>query len=79
MSRVANHTILGFLYQFNKTLLIILESDDSKDIIVEGPIEDIDRRDSDGSIEAIQCKYHAGKSKPIVESRPKRVYHCVHG
>jgi len=58
MSRVADSTIKGFLYQFNKTLIEILDSDHNKEITIEGIIEDIDIESSSGDIIAIQCKYH---------------------
>ena len=56
-SRVADSTLKGFLYQFNKTMLEILESTDQV-IHVEGIVEDIDVYNPDNSIKAIQCKYH---------------------
>jgi hypothetical protein len=62
MSRAADYTIQGFLYQFNKTLLEILKSSDEAEIIVEGIIEDIDVVASTG-LTAIQCKYHEAKEK----------------
>lgn len=56
-SRNANDTILGYFYQFNKTIIEILkETDDNNMITVEG-IEDIDVEKSN-EIETIQCKYH---------------------
>lgn len=42
MSRVADSTIQGFLYQFNITLQEILRSSEDDEITVEGIIEDID-------------------------------------
>lgn len=62
MSRVADYTIKGFLYQFNLTLLEILNSRDDETITVEGIIEDIDIKSQD-IITAIQCKYHETKGK----------------
>ncbi|EPZ53342.1 hypothetical protein H477_5105 [[Clostridium] sordellii ATCC 9714] len=53
MGRTADYTIKGFLYQFNLTLLKILESEDNDEITVEGIIEDIDVN-SNGLINAIQ-------------------------
>jgi hypothetical protein len=38
MSRVADYTIKGFLYQFHKTLLEILTSAADAEITVEGPV-----------------------------------------
>ena len=57
MARVANYTIKGFLYQFNVTLLAILDSQENSVTTVEGLIEDIDIADAD-QITAFQCKYH---------------------
>jgi hypothetical protein len=57
MSRVADYTIKGFLYQFHKTLLEVLNSPADAEVTVEGPIEDIDIETPHG-ITAIQCKYH---------------------
>lgn len=56
-SRVADSTIKGFVYQFNKTILEILDSP-AATIHVEGIVEDVDVYDADNSITAIQCKYH---------------------
>jgi len=57
MDRIADYTIQGFLYQFNKTLLEILQNSDDSNLTVEGIIEDIDVVSGSG-IKAIQCKYH---------------------
>jgi len=57
MPRTADYTIQGFLYQFNKTVLEILNSPGDAEITVEGIIEDIDVSKSSG-MTAIQCKYH---------------------
>src|SRR5690606_9504062 len=57
MSREADHTIKGFLYQFNKTLNAILMSNETENVQIEGIIEDIDIRTSNLT-NAIQCKYH---------------------
>jgi hypothetical protein len=61
-ARTADYAIQGFLYQFNKTLLAIMESSDAAEIVVEGIIEDIDVHEPILTT-AIQCKYHEGKSK----------------
>ncbi len=55
--RSADYTIQGFIYQFNKTLLEILNADDGQTITVEGIIEDIDIAGARDDT-AIQCKYH---------------------
>jgi hypothetical protein len=57
MPRAADHTIQGFLYQFNKTALEILNAQDDDTITVEGIVEDIEV-ESPASLTAIQCKYH---------------------
>lgn len=56
MSRVADSTIKGFIYQFNLTLNEVLKSS-NEEIQVEGIIEDIDIR-YNNMTKAIQCKYH---------------------
>jgi hypothetical protein len=58
MSRTAESTIKGFLYQFQKTIKSILESSYDDKITVEGIVEDVDVSHIDGSTTAIQCKYH---------------------
>lgn len=62
MSRVADSTIKGFLYQFNLTLKNLFELPSDKEIQVEGIIEDIDILSND-DITAIQCKYHESQEK----------------
>lgn len=58
-SREATEAITGYFYQFDKTILEILESKKDDDVIwVEG-IEDIDIT-SDLESTTIQCKYYAG-------------------
>lgn len=59
--RVATHAIQGFIYQFNKTLLTILESTDDAKVTIEGLIEDIDIVEPQKTT-AIQCKYHEGQA-----------------
>ncbi len=73
MSRTADYTIQGFLYQFNKTLLEILSSPDDAVITIEGIVEDIDIETS-SMLTAIQCKYHETQKytpgkiyKPLIE------------
>ncbi|ARU57809.1 hypothetical protein OLMES_3788 [Oleiphilus messinensis] len=63
--RVADSTIKGFLYQFNKTILEIVNADDEDVITVEGVVEDVDVLSASGELEAIQCKYHETKEKFI--------------
>lgn len=74
MSRVADLTIKGFLYQFNLTALEILNLAHDEDLCIEGIIEDIDIISKE-EITAIQCKYHESKEsfelsalyKPILQ------------
>ena len=70
VSRAADYTIQGFIYQFNKTLLAILDSTDEATIVVEGVIEDIDIHEPLQTT-AIQCKYHEsqGNCSPGVIAR----------
>ena len=55
--RQANSTIKGYLYQFNKSILEILNADDEASITLEGVIEDIDIQLPNATT-TIQCKYH---------------------
>jgi len=41
MPQAADYIIKGFLYQFNKTLLEILNSQEDSIITVEGIVEDV--------------------------------------
>lgn len=74
MSREADYTIKGFVYQFNKTLEQLLTEPEGTEIIVEGIIEDIDVIAPEIT-KAIQCKYHETKrnynpsdiAKPILQ------------
>ena len=59
--RSAEDTIAGYYYQFDKTILDILNLEQDQTITIEG-IEDIDIEDLPDDNVAIQCKYHA-KSK----------------
>ncbi len=61
--RIADSTIKGFLYQFNKTILEVANADDEDVITVEGVVEDVDVLSASGELEAIQCKYHESKEK----------------
>lgn len=58
MSRTAESTIKGFLYQFHKSINEILQLENGEVITLEGIIEDIDLEGNDGAYTAIQCKYH---------------------
>lgn len=57
MTRTAEYSIQGFIYEFNKCLFEILSSEVDREIRVNGIIEDIDII-SNQTIDAIQCKYH---------------------
>lgn len=57
MSRTADYTIQGFLYQFNKAALEILDAHDDDKVTVEGIIEDIEVT-TPAKLKAVQCKYH---------------------
>jgi hypothetical protein len=62
MSRTADYTIQGFIYQFIITFQKILEDSSDSDITIEGIIEDIDILTPLG-YEVFQCKYHECKTK----------------
>lgn len=61
--RIADSTIKGFLYQFNKTILEIANADDEDVITVEGVVEDVDVLSASGELKAIQCKYHESRER----------------
>lgn len=61
MTRTADYTIKGFLYQFNKTVLEILRADDNAIVNIEGVIEDVEVVTPTMTI-GIQCKYHEASS-----------------
>ncbi len=55
--RNASETILGYFYQFDKTIIeIFKQTNDDNVVTIEG-IEDIDIEKTD-EVETIQCKYH---------------------
>lgn len=58
-NRAANATIKGYLYQFDYSLLKILESENDDDTFVIEGAEDIDIYDTDTSMH-VQCKYYEG-------------------
>lgn len=62
MTRTADYTIQGFIYQFIITFHKLLVSPDDSEITVEGIVEDIDILTPTGQ-EAVQCKYHESKQK----------------
>ena len=55
--RTATDTIKGYFYQFDLSILQLLELDDESDKITVEGIEDIDI-DNATTQTAIQCKYH---------------------
>lgn len=72
MNRTADATILGFNYQFNKSILEILKADDDKtQIMLEGTKEDLDIFLPNKTI-AIQCKYYESTENltPSVLAKP---------
>jgi hypothetical protein len=62
ISRTADYTIQGFLYQFHKTLLEIQSKPSEEFVSIEGIIEDVEVFTA-GRTEAIQCKYHESIEK----------------
>jgi len=62
LERTADYTIQGFIYQFNKTLLEILNDKDDSMISIEGIVEDIEVK-TPLVTKAIQCKYHEASEK----------------
>lgn len=67
VNRSASHIIKGYLYQFDKTILEILNSTDDKVIIIED-VEDVDSESAAGR-EAIQCKYLPSKTYSLAHIR----------
>lgn len=58
-SRSANATIKGYFYQFDHTILQILQaSSNDSSVVIEG-IEDVDVEDDNDSV-LVQCKYYEG-------------------
>jgi hypothetical protein len=72
MSRTADYTIQGFIYQFIITFHKLLTSTDDAVITVEGIMEDIDIVTPTAQ-EAVQCKYHESKQKFTLSSIYKPV------
>lgn len=56
--RNASKTILGYFYQFDKTIIEILKQTNDDNIVTIEGIEDIDIEKTD-EVETIQCKYHS--------------------
>jgi len=58
-NRSANATIKGYFYQFDHTILQILQAaSGNSSVVIEG-IEDVDIEDGDDSV-LVQCKYYEG-------------------
>lgn len=77
MTRAADYTIQGFLYQFNKTLVQILRSSEDAVVTVEGIIEDIEVADG-GLTRAIQCKYHEANVAYAISAIYKPLIQMMH-
>ena len=55
--RSATNTIKGYFYQFDKSILEILEQSNETNIVTIEGVEDIDIENSD-EIQFVQCKYY---------------------
>ena len=62
MTRTAEHSIRGYVYQFVQYLRELLNADDDSTVTIEGVVEDIDLKTASG-YKAIQCKYHESADK----------------
>jgi hypothetical protein len=58
-NRSANATIKGYFYQFDHTILQILQAASGNSTVVIEGIEDVDIEDGDDSV-LVQCKYYEG-------------------
>ncbi|GAA4096571.1 hypothetical protein [Actinomadura miaoliensis] len=67
-TRVAGPTIKGYAYQFDQTIIAILDAETTNGTVVIEGCEDIDIH-TDGGIEAVQCKYHEERSFSLVGLR----------
>lgn len=74
MDRTATATIEGFNYQYNKSILEILNAKKGTKVMLEGLIEDIDVVDDGEIITAIQCKYYESQKKITPSSIAKAVF-----
>jgi hypothetical protein len=70
--RSATHTIAGYHYQFDKSMIEILGSKNEDPIILEG-IEDIDLES-----ELIQCKYHSSQKYTPSKIKPPLLAFVTH-
>ncbi|WP_417785072.1 ATP-binding protein [Tenacibaculum sp.] len=57
--RSAENTIAGYYYQFDKTILEILNKEELTTLVKVEGIEDIDIENLEGETTYIQCKYHS--------------------
>lgn len=73
MDRTATDTIMGFNYQFNKSILEILNADLNTQIRLEGYIEDLDLFKGDDII-GIQCKYYESVSNLTPSTLAKPIF-----
>lgn len=74
--RSAEDTISGYYYQFDKTIIELLNKEDESEVTVEG-IEDIDIEKIDGDYTAIQIKYHA-KTKYVPSAIKEPIQKLLH-
>ncbi|EGO9491004.1 hypothetical protein DQ166_13990, partial [Enterococcus faecalis] len=73
-TRDAVATIKGYQYQFNQSILEILNLDSLSDTITVEGIEDIDITRNTGEVLAIQSKYYEGTNyTPSVIGKPLRL------
>ncbi|EFA7015376.1 hypothetical protein C4P28_004381, partial [Escherichia coli] len=71
-SRNAIHAIKGYFYQFDKTILELLQGAEDDEIYIEG-VEDIDLKNANDNT-AIQCKYYEDTEyNPSVIAKPIRL------
>ena len=69
VSRTADYTIQGFLYQLNKTLVEILNAQEGATVSIEGAVEDIEVA-TETTTTGIQCKYH----EAVATFTPSTIY-----
>lgn len=67
-NRAANASIKGYLYQFDRTIIELLNAASGTTVTVEG-IEDIDLENTDG-VESVQCKYLEAAKFSLAKVRP---------
>ena len=73
-NRSAVATIKGYQYQFNQSILEIINLDSLKDTVTVEGIEDIDITKDTGEVQAIQSKYYEGTNyAPNIIGKPLRL------